>query len=143
MLVIDIGGGSTEFIIGSTLRPNITESLPLGCVTYSLRFFQNKITAKDFQSAISAARNEIQRISKNMKREGWDSAVGTSGSAKSIRDVLAAELPQEADITYKGMFALAERIVEAGSVKKAKFENLKPERIEVFAGGLAVMMAAV
>lgn len=142
MLVIDIGGGSTEFIIGSTLRPNITESLPLGCVTYSLRFFQNKITAKDFQSAISAARNEIQRISKNMKREGWDFAVGTSGSAKSIRDVLAAELPQEADITYKGMRALAERIVEAGSVKKAKFENLKPERIEVFAGGLAVMMAA-
>ena len=142
MLVIDIGGGSTEFIIGSTLRPDITESLPLGCVTYSLRFFQNKITAKDFQSAISAARNEIQRISKNMKREGWDSAVGTSGSAKSIRDVLSAELPQEADITYKGMCALAERIVEAGSVKKAKFENLKPERIEVFAGGLAVMMAA-
>ncbi|MCI4019369.1 hypothetical protein MM707_32430, partial [Klebsiella pneumoniae] len=98
--------------------------------------------AKDFQSAISAARNEIQRISKNMRREGWDFAVGTSGSAKSIRDVLAAEMPQEADITYKGMRALAERIIEAGSVKKAKFENLKPERIEVFAGGLAVMMAA-
>lgn len=142
MLVIDIGGGSTEFVIGSTLNPDITESLPLGCVTYSLRFFQNKITAKDFQSAISAARNEIQRISKNMRREGWDFAVGTSGSAKSIRDVLAAEMPQEADITYKGMRALAERIIEAGSVKKAKFENLKPERIEVFAGGLAVMMAA-
>ncbi len=64
MLVIDIGGGSTEFVIGSTLNPDITESLPLGCVTYSLRFFQNKITAKDFQSAISAACNEIQRISK-------------------------------------------------------------------------------
>lgn len=142
MLVIDIGGGSTEFVIGSTLNPDITESLPLGCVTYSLRFFQNKITAKDFQAAISAARNEIQRISKNMRREGWDFAVGTSGSAKSIRDVLAAEMPQEADITYKGMRALAERIIEAGSVKKAKFENLKPERIEVFAGGLAVMMAA-
>lgn len=142
MLVIDIGGGSTEFIIGSDLKPDITESLPLGCVTYSMRFFQNKITAKDFQSAISAARNEIQRISKNMKREGWHLAVGTSGSAKSIRDVIAAELPQEADITAKGMRHLAERIIEAGSVKKAKFENLKPERIEVFAGGLAVMMAA-
>ncbi|SUA20969.1 exopolyphosphatase [Neisseria gonorrhoeae] len=122
MLVIDIGGGSTEFVIGSTLNPDITESLPLGCVTYSLRFFQNKITAKDFQAAISAARNEIQRISKNMRREGWDFAVGTSGSAKSIRDVLAAEMPQEADITYKGMRALAERIIEAGSVKKP---NLK------------------
>jgi len=139
---IDIGGGSTEFVIGSDLQPLATESLPLGCVTYSLRFFQNKITAKDFQAAISAARNEIQRISKLMKRTGWDFAIGTSGSAKSIRDLIAAELPQEADITYKGMRYLADRIIEAGSVKKAKFESLKPERVEVFAGGLAVMMAA-
>ena len=142
MLVIDIGGGSTEFVIGSDLQPLATESLSLGCVTYSLRFFQNKITAKDFQAAISAARNEIQRISKMMKRTGWDFAIGTSGSAKSIRDLIAAELPQEADITYKGMRYLADRIIEAGSVKKAKFESLKPERVEVFAGGLAVMMAA-
>ena len=107
-----------------------------------MRFFQNKVTAKDFQAAVSAARIEIQRISKMMKRTGWDFAIGTSGSAKSIRDVLAAELPQEADITAQGMRYLADRIIEAGSVKKAKFENLKPERIEVFAGGLAVMMAA-
>ena len=142
MLVIDIGGGSTEFVIGSDLQPLTTESLPLGCVTYSMRFFQNKVTAKDFQAAVSAARIEIQRISKLMKRTGWDFAIGTSGSAKSIRDVLAAELPQEADITAQGMRYLADRIIEAGSVKKAKFENLKPERIEVFAGGLAVMMAA-
>lgn len=142
MLVIDIGGGSTEFVIGSDLRPTHTESLPLGCVTYSMRFFQNKIGNKDFQAAIAAARNEIQRISKLMKRAGWDFAIGTSGSAKSIRDVLAAEYPQEADITYEGMKKLAERITAAGSVKKAKFENLKPERVEVFTGGLAVMMAA-
>ena len=141
-LVIDIGGGSTEFVAGSDLQPDATESLPLGCVTYSLRFFQNKISTKDFQSAVSAARNEIQRIAKQMKKTGWNVAIGTSGSAKSIRDVLAAEYPQESDITYKGMKWLAGRIVEAGSVKKAKFESLKPERIEVFAGGLAVMMAA-
>ncbi|MCP1660233.1 exopolyphosphatase [Neisseria perflava] len=142
MLVIDIGGGSTEFVIGADLKPDTTESLPLGCVTYSLRFFQNKISNKDFQAAISAARNEIQRISKLMKRNGWDFAVGTSGSAKSIRDVLAAEKPQAADITYEGMKYLAERIIEAGTVKKAKFEGLKPDRLEVFSGGLAVMMAA-
>ncbi|WP_373740336.1 exopolyphosphatase [Neisseria sp.] len=142
MLVIDIGGGSTEFVIGSDLQPVITESLPLGCVTYSMRFFRHKTGQKDFQAAISAARNEIQRISKLMKRQGWDFAVGTSGSAKSIRDVLAAEYPQNADITLEGMKKLAARIADAGSVKKAKFDCLKPERVEVFAGGLAVMMAA-
>ena len=91
MLVVDIGGGSTEFVIGSDIQPMRTESLPLGCVTYSMRFFQNKIDEKVFQTAITAARTEIQRIAKAYKDTGWDFAVGTSGSAKSIRDVLAAE----------------------------------------------------
>ncbi|UOO82983.1 exopolyphosphatase [Uruburuella testudinis] len=142
MLVVDIGGGSTEFVIGSDLQPTNTESLPLGCVTYSMRFFQGKIGQKDFQAAITAARNEIQRISKLLKRTGWDFAVGTSGSAKSIRDVMFAENPQEADITYAGMQKIAARIIDAGSTKKARLEGLKPDRLEVFAGGLAVMMAA-
>ena len=143
MLVIDIGGGSTEFVIGSELQPTHTESLPMGCVTYSLRFFQHKISEKDFQTAINTARSEIQRISKLLKREGWDVAVGTSGSAKAIRDVLAAETGNDEEtITYAGMKKLMQRICEAGNTRKAKFDGLKPERIDVFAGGLAVMMAA-
>ncbi|MDK4591673.1 exopolyphosphatase, partial [Kingella kingae] len=91
LLVIDIGGGSTEFILGSSLQPTHTESLPLGCVTYSKRFFDNKITQKDMQAAINAARGEIQRISKIYKRQGWDVALGTSGSAKSIVNVIIAQ----------------------------------------------------
>ena len=141
MLVVDIGGGSTEFVIGSELVPIHTESLPLGCVTYSLRFFSGKITQKDFQTAIYAARAEIQRISKMLKREGWQLAVGTSGSAKAIRDLITEELGGEESITYAGMQHLMQRICEAGSVRKARFNDLKPERIDVFAGGLAVMMA--
>ncbi len=141
MLVIDIGGGSTEFILGSTLQPTHTESLPLGCVTYSMRFFQNKINNKDFQAAITAARSEIQRISKLYKRQGWDIALGTSGTAKSIAAVIAAEGLADS-ITLPAMKTLAAKIIDAGSVKKAKLHNLKPERIEVFAGGLAVLIAA-
>lgn len=142
MLIIDIGGGSTEFIIGSDLHPILTESLPLGCVTYSMRFFQNKISEKDFQAAINAARAEIQRISKLYKREYWDITLGTSGSAKSIANVIATEKLSENGITLNAMKKLAQRIIAEGSVKKAKLEGLKPERMEVFAGGLAVMMAA-
>ena len=142
MLVVDIGGGSTEFVIGSDIQPMRTESLPLGCVTYSMRFFQNKIDEKVFQTAITAARTEIQRIAKAYKDTGWDFAVGTSGSAKSIRDVLAAETGNtEETISYPGMKKLMHRICEAGSVKKAKFAGLKADRLEVFAGGLAVMLA--
>ena len=142
MLVVDIGGGSTEFVIGSDIQPMRAESLPLGCVTYSMRFFQNKIDEKVFQTAITAARTEIQRIAKAYKDTGWDFAVGTSGSAKSIRDVLAAETGNtEETISYPGMKKLMQRICEAGSVKKAKFAGLKADRLEVFAGGLAVMLA--
>ena len=142
MLVVDIGGGSTEFVIGSEAQPACAESLPLGCVTYTMRFFKNKTGEKDFQTAVTAARAEIQRIAQKYKRTGWDFAVGTSGSAKSIRDVLAAETGNSGEtITYVGMKKLAQRIAEAGSVKKAKLEGLKAERVEVFAGGLAVMIA--
>ena len=85
------------------------------------------MTAKDFQAAVSAARIEIQRISKMMKtyRLGFRHR-HVPVRQKSIRDVLAAELPQEADITAQGMRYLADRIIEAGSVKKAKFETLNP-----------------
>ncbi|XXQ67592.1 exopolyphosphatase [Neisseriaceae bacterium B1] len=140
MLVVDIGGGSTEFILGHALQPTHTESLPLGCVTYSKRFFEDKISQKDFKAAINAARGEIQRISKIYKRQGWDIVLGTSGTAKAIAGVITAENLGNS-ITLPAMRQLAIRIVEAGSVKKAKLENLKAERIEVFAGGLAVLMA--
>ena len=140
LLIIDIGGGSTEFILGSTLNPTHTESLPLGCVTYSLRFFNDKINAKSFQTAITAARSEIQRISKNYKKQGWDCALGTSGTAKAIANVI--ETQNTDGITLANMRALANKIIDAGSLKKAKLDMLKPERLEVFAGGLAVMIAA-
>lgn len=141
MLVVDIGGGSTEFILGHALQPTHTESLPLGCVTYSKRFFSDKISAKSFQAAIHSARSEIQRISKIYKRQGWDIALGTSGTAKAIAAVIQTEgLGNQ--ITLKAMRVLAEKIADAGSVKKAKLSNIKPERVEVFAGGLSVLMAA-
>lgn len=142
MLIIDIGGGSTEFIIGSNLQPEQMESLPLGCVTYSMRFFQGKISQKDFQAAVNAARAEIQRISKIYKRTGWDISIGTSGTAKSLQNVIVANGLAEHGITLNAMNKLAEKIIAEGSVKKAKLDGLKPERVEVFAGGLAVMMAA-
>lgn len=143
MLVVDIGGGSTEFIVGRDVHPILTESLPLGCVSYSVRFFNHgKISTKAFQEAVWAARIEIQRISKMYKRESWDITLGTSGTVKSIAAVMAAEYPNEQNgITLMAMRHLAERIADVGSVKKAKLHGLKSERTEVFAGGLSVLMA--
>ena len=141
-LVVDIGGGSTEFIIGRDQNPQITESLPLGCVLYSMRFFKNdKVSADSFRQAVNAARAEIQRISGALKQLSWDWAIGTSGTARAIRDILVMNTPNQDCITQDGMEQLAKRIISAGSTKKAKLEGLNSDRTEVFAGGLAVMMA--
>lgn len=82
-MVVDIGGGSTEFIIGSHYKALVTESLPLGCVSFTLRYFgDGKLSQANFQDAILAARNEIQRIAHQYQREEWQLAVGTSGTAR-------------------------------------------------------------
>jgi exopolyphosphatase/guanosine-5'-triphosphate,3'-diphosphate pyrophosphatase len=143
MLVIDIGGGSTEFVIGQELQPDVTESLNLGCVSYSLRYFPNqKITHEQFDTAINAARSEIQRITPYLKNHGWDFAVGTSGTARSIRDIIATQYEDDDTITLSRMREIRNRIINEGGVRKAKLLGLKADRIEVFAGGLAVMIAA-
>ena len=143
MLVIDIGGGSTEFVIGHAAQPSITESLNLGCVTYSMRFFpRNKVNHKNFQLAVNSARAEIQRISYALKEVGWSMAVGTSGSARAIRDVINGEKEANDDITAIQMHKIAAHIIDAGSMKKAKLVGLKSDRLDVFMGGLVVMMAA-
>ncbi len=143
MLVIDIGGGSTEFVIGNQLQPDITESLNLGCVSYSLRYFPTaQMSQEQFDNAITAARSEIQRIAPFLKKHGWDFAIGTSGTARSIRDIIAAFGTDNDTITLPKMQEITRQIISAGHVRKAKLLGLKADRIEVFAGGLAVMMAA-
>lgn len=141
-LVVDIGGGSTEFIIGQGLKAIVTESLPLGCVSYSMRFFaEEKVTVKNFQATVMAARAEIQRITPALKKEGWEAAVGASGSARALRDVFEAQNEDSTLITLPLMQKVAQQVIAAGSVKKAKLGGLKSDRIEVFLGGLTIMTA--
>lgn len=142
ILVVDIGGGSTEFIIGTNLRPDITESLPLGCVSYSMRFFgKEKITRENFRKAVDTAKLEIQRISGALRDISWHSAIGTSGSARSIRDIMAMRDPQNETIRPGHLQTLAEEIFRAGNTHAARLDGLKADREAVFAGGLAVMTA--
>lgn len=141
MLVVDIGGGSTEFVIGRDLQPDVTESLNLGCVTYSMRFFpKGKVSGKSFQAAINAARTEVQSIAPKLRELGWQLAVGTSGTARALRDVLACSGDKHDLITLDWLKSLANQLIQAGSTKKANLLGLKSDRVEVFAGGLAVMI---
>ncbi|WP_252346073.1 MULTISPECIES: exopolyphosphatase [unclassified Paludibacterium] len=140
-LVVDIGGGSTEFIIGSQYRALVTESLPLGCVSYSLRFFPDgKLGKSQFRDATLAARNEIQRIRHAFRPEEWQLAVGTSGTARSLRDILEINDYTPADITLEGMEQLRAEMLRRGHVKNITLNGLKADRAPVLPGGLAIMI---
>jgi exopolyphosphatase/guanosine-5'-triphosphate,3'-diphosphate pyrophosphatase len=89
-LVIDIGGGSTEFIIGKGYEPKLMESLYIGCVSHSLRFFpKGNIDAHAFKEAELAARREIQVISGSYLKSGWKQVIGSSGTARALAELIA------------------------------------------------------
>ena len=140
-LVVDIGGGSTEFIIGSQYRALTTESLPLGCVSYSMRYFPGgKLGKSQFRDATLAARIEIQRIRQAFATDQWQLAVGTSGTARSLRDILDMNAFSTSDITLAGMERLRQEMIRLGQAKSLAFNGLKADRAPVLAGGLAIMI---
>ena len=144
-LVIDIGGGSTECIIGESIDPLLMESLYMGCVSYSKRFFPDGVvTKKSFaQAEISAAR-EIEKIARNYRKLGWAEVVASSGTAKALADLFEANGMNPANtqgISQEGMSKLREKLITAGSAAKLKLANLPEDRLPVFAGGIAIMSA--
>jgi len=142
-LVMDIGGGSTEFIIGSGLRPRKLESLYMGCVSYSLRFFPDgKITKTNLKQAELAARNELQTIVAEFSRGHWEVALGSSGSARMLCDVLEQNGYSSGGITRPGLEQLRAQLLSAGDVRRLDLQGLRPDRVPVLCGGFAIMYAA-
>lgn len=142
-LVIDIGGGSTEFIIGQHFEPALLASLPMGCVSYSQRFFPGgRIDAKSMKAAELAARGELEAIAVRYRETGWEAAFGSSGTAKALCAILTASGVSQRQITLDGMLALKAKLIKVGSVEKADLPDIKPDRIAVLPGGLAIMLAA-
>ena len=142
-LVIDIGGGSTEFIIGRKIQPILLESLYMGCVSYSLNYFPDgKIDKKSFKAAELAARRELQTIVIPYKKEGWSEAVGSSGTAKAIVDLLEVNGFSGQGITREGLMFLRNALYRAGNVDKLAINGVRADRLPVLTGGLAIMSAA-
>ncbi len=148
-LVIDIGGGSTEFIIGKGFTPDLTESLHMGCVSMTLKAFADgKLSNSNFKIAELYARLELQSIEQTYRNTGWTFATGASGSIKSIAKVLRAYHEQAdsskpfAGITTKGLQWLIKQMIKKKSIAKLELDGLSEERQAVFAGGVAVLYAA-
>ena len=141
-LVVDIGGGSTELILGRRFETLELESTPMGCVSYSERFFPGgKVTAKAMQRAVISARLELQDIEMEYRAQGWDVAVGASGTIKAVGEVVRAMGWSTEGITLPAMRKLADELVSAGDVQSVKLSGLKEERLPVLAGGVAVLLA--
>lgn len=144
-LVIDIGGGSTEFIIGKSVEPLLMESLYMGCVSYSLRFFPDgKVDKKRFVAAELSAAREVQLIAQDYRQLGWSEVAASSGTARAVADLLELNRlnPDGASgITREGLLRLRTRIIRAGSVSALRLVGLRSERIPVLPGGVAIMLA--
>lgn len=141
-LVVDIGGGSTELIIGKSFEPIALESLYMGCVTYSLRFFPDgRIDKRSIKEAELSARRELQAIAHVYREIGWEQAVGSSGSAKALVDVLEQNGLSEEGITREGLERLRAILVRAGSIDRLDLAGLKGDRLPVILGGFAIMSA--
>ena len=144
-LIVDIGGGSTEFIIGKNFRPLQLESLYMGCVSFSLRYFPNgKIDRKSFREAEIAAGNELQAIAQLFIDTGWEEAVGSSGTANAITDLLelnGLSANGEHGITRDGMDKLIDILLATGNVANLQLEGMRADRVPVLPGGVAIMSA--
>lgn len=140
-LVVDIGGGSTEVIIGEAMHAKKLESLYMGCVGMSARYFNDGgITDKRIKRARLAARLELEPVRTNFRNYGWDQAVGSSGTIRSVGDVLRARNNGDGAITPAAVESLIEQAVKAGDVSKLRLPGLSEERLPVFAGGLAILV---
>jgi exopolyphosphatase/guanosine-5'-triphosphate,3'-diphosphate pyrophosphatase len=156
-LVVDIGGGSTEFIIGKGYEPKLMESLYIGCVSHSLRFFpKGNIDAHAFKEAELAARREIQVISGAYLKSGWKQVIGSSGTARALADLIAENNfnGQQSEgltmgrvngasglITRDGLRAMKKHLLKYDNISQVELAGLKDDRRSVWPGGLAIMIA--
>jgi exopolyphosphatase/guanosine-5'-triphosphate,3'-diphosphate pyrophosphatase len=141
-LVVDIGGGSTEFIIGRHFKPLQLESLYMGCVSFSLRYFPDgKVDKKRLKDAELAARKELQAIVQPYRATGWEEAVGSSGTAKALAELLGLNGLSDGGITADGLEKLRAVMVRVGDVGRLTLNGMRADRVPVLPGGIAIMSA--
>lgn len=142
-LVVDIGGGSTEFIVGEAFEPIETESLHMGCISYTKRFFgDGEISSKLMDRAITAARQEVAVIESRYRELGWEVALGSSGTIKAVSQVLQGLglVSERGGITLIGLLKLKAEILKYKHVRDIQVPGLKEDRKAIIPAGLAVVL---
>ena len=141
-LLIDIGGGSTELVIGEGLDPIEMESLQYGCVSLTRQFFDNgKITRKRWKKAVRSVMADLQELQTRYRQAGWDSAIGSSGSIKAIAEICRLQSWVEKDINIDALYFLRDKLLNFGSIDAVELPGLSERRHPVLVGGLVMLLA--
>ncbi|WP_149194138.1 exopolyphosphatase [Luteimonas suaedae] len=142
-LVIDIGGGSTECIIGSGFDAIERESLQVGCIGSTRRFFGNgKLSRKRWREALAEVSAEFQQFAAAYRDLGWQEALGASGTNKAIGQICAAMKLTKGAVTAEALPQVRDRLLTADRIDNIDLPGLSAERRPVIAGGLLVLEAA-
>ncbi|MDJ0881977.1 MAG: exopolyphosphatase [Gammaproteobacteria bacterium] len=142
-LVIDIGGGSTEFIIGKAYKPIMMESMNMGCVNFTQKWFDDGVvTESRIKRAIIGGRRKLEWISDEYQDHGWQECIGSSGTIKTLARILSENYDTHGQIDYEHLKKLADLFAQAGHIKHIILPGLSENRAPVIVGGLCVLMAA-
>ncbi len=143
-LVIDIGGGSTEYIIGEGFTGLQRESLEMGCVSFSQRFFAGgRVTHAAMDAAIIAAGRQLRDIQRPYRKMGWYEAIGASGTMRSVAQIVAENgWAEDGVITREAVDRIIHHLITTKQVTQLQLPGLTEERKSVIAGGIAVLKAS-
>ena len=140
--VMDIGGSSTEYIIGRDDIAHTKESLTMGCVTVSQNFFKNgELSKKSFRKAVLFAEQQLEPFQNTFNAKNFDEAIGASGSLKAISNVLQLAGWSNNGITNDGLEQLVGHLLKLNRIDQISFPALSIERRPVFIGAVAIVYA--
>jgi len=141
-LVVDIGGGSTECIIGDSFDAVAVHSLYMGCVGFTKQFFSDgKISRKRMNNAKLAASLELQPVRAALRKRGWERAIGASGTIRAVAAILNEAGWAHGTITSEGLDHLEQAMINEGRLESLELPGLDPDRRAVFPGGVAILSA--
>jgi exopolyphosphatase/guanosine-5'-triphosphate,3'-diphosphate pyrophosphatase len=141
-IVVDIGGGSTEVILGQGFDVLEAHSLFMGCVDWSRRHFPDGALSKQrMRQAEIAARLELRSLHARLRESGIAACIGSSGTIRSVSEILRLEGWSDGTITAEGLRQLRRALVTAGNMADLRLRGLEPDRASVFPGGVAILSA--